>query len=254
VHTRAVTLAERPDLAAQVPDLHTEAWPLFLRQDAVALRYWSALFSDFADYQLVLHNNAGRVLAVAHSIPLVWDGTTSGLSAGWDAALEQGVQDQQHGRRPTTLCALSIVVARDHQGHGLSTVALRTLREAATHRDLSALIAPVRPTLKSTYPLMSMEQYISWQRDDGSLFDPWLRVHQRLGAETLGVAPQSMVVESTVADWMVWTGLRFPTSGPYVVPGALRPVAFDCAADRGRYDEPNVWMLHRLAPESSYPP
>jgi hypothetical protein len=57
VQTRAVTLAERPDLAAQVPDLHTEAWPRFLRQDAVALRYWSALFSDFAAYQLVLHND-----------------------------------------------------------------------------------------------------------------------------------------------------------------------------------------------------
>jgi hypothetical protein len=247
------TLAQRPDLAVQVPDLHTEAWPLFVRHDPVAMRYWSTLFSNFAAFQVVLHDEAGRVLTVAHSIPLVWDSTAGGLPAGWDAALEQGVQDHRHGRPPTTLCALSIVVVRDHQAQGLSTIALQALRGAATSHGLSSLIAPVRPILKSSYPLTPMERYMRWQRGDGHLFDPWLRVHWRMGAEMLAVAPRSMVVTGTVAEWQEWTGLYFPESGPYVVPGALQPVLVDCAADQGRYDEPNVWMLHRLTATAMAP-
>lgn len=43
-----------------------------------------------------------------------------------------------------------------------------------------------------------------------------------------------------------WTGLRFPESGAYVVPGALTPVTIDREADRGEYVEPNVWMRHAV--------
>jgi len=116
----------------------------------------------------------------------------------------------------------------------------------------------VRPALKSSYPLTSLDRYIHWRRADGRDFDPWVRVHRRLGAEILALAPQSMVIEGTVTDWEEWTGLRFPESGPYVVPGALQPVLIDHAADQGRYDDPNVWMRHplptaaaALAPEGS---
>jgi hypothetical protein len=38
--------------------------------------------------------------------------------------------------------------------------------------------------------------------------------------------------------------MRFRASGRYVVPGALTPVTIDRRRDRGRYVEPNVWMLH----------
>ena len=40
--------------------------------------------------------------------------------------------------------------------------------------------------------------------------------------------------------------MRFPVSGRYVVPGALVPITIDRRRDRGRYVEPNVWMLHPL--------
>jgi len=36
-------------------------------------------------------------------------------------------------------------------------------------------------------------------------------------------------------------------SGDYVVPGALTTVRIDRARDRGRYVEPNVWMLHPVS-------
>ncbi|PYN85857.1 MAG: hypothetical protein DMD87_21105 [Candidatus Rokuibacteriota bacterium] len=53
-----------------------------------------------------------------------------------------------------------------------------------------------------------------------------------------------MVVSGSVAQWAAWTGMRFPESGRYTVPGALAPVTIDRRRNRGCYVEPNVWMLH----------
>jgi hypothetical protein len=92
---------------------------------------------------------------------------------------------------------------------------------------LECLVAPVRPTLKACYPLQAAEDYARWTRPDGLPFDPWLRVHARLGAELLGVAEGSMVISGSVAEWEAWSGLAFPASGEYVVPGALVPVEVD---------------------------
>ena len=55
-----------------------------------------------------------------------------------------------------------------------------------------------------------------------------------------------MRVEGSVSDWESWTGMRFPETGHYVVPGALVPVAIDVERDTGLYLEPNVWMVHTL--------
>jgi hypothetical protein len=60
----------------------------------------------------------------------------------------------------------------------------------------------------------------------------------------LRVAPRSLDVRGTVAEWEQWTGMAFPESGDYVVPGALVPVTIDRDRDEGRYVEPNVWMRH----------
>jgi hypothetical protein len=57
-----------------------------------------------------------------------------------------------------------------------------------------------------------------------------------------------MTIPGTVADWESWTGMSFPESGDYVVPGALTLVPIDRDADLGLYVEPNVWMHHRISP------
>ena len=120
------------------------------------------------------------------------------------------------------------------------------MAEAAGRAGLECLIAPVRPTWKERYPLVPLEDYARWTREDGQPFDPWIRLHARLGAEILAVAQRSLDISGSVADWESWTGLVFPDSGPYVVPGALVPLTIDREADQGLYVEPNVWMRHRL--------
>jgi len=56
-----------------------------------------------------------------------------------------------------------------------------------------------------------------------------------------------MTICGARAEWEQWTGLKFPQSGQYVVPGALIPITMDVEKDKGFYVEPNVWMQHSLA-------
>ena len=246
---RAVTLAERPDLKDAVRRLTLSIWPReveFIHHDAVCGRHWGALYREFAEFQPVLCDTRGAVVAAGFTIPLEWSGRPRDLPSGVDGALGRGVRGRARGRPPTTLSALLAAVAPAQQGHGLSARLIRAMRSVAARHGLRELIAPVRPTLKHRYPMTPMRRYAYWTRADGAPFDPWLRVHWSLGAKLLRVAPRSMVVTGTVAEWEAWTTMTFPESGRYFVPGALVPVRIDRRKNVGRYVEPNVWMRHSV--------
>ena len=112
------------------------------------------------------------------------------------------------------------------------------MRAAAADAGLRELIAPVRPTAKARYPLIPIESYVEWRRPDGSHFDPWIRLHERVGGEILAPAPRSMVIEAPVSEWEAWTGVPLPADGDHVVPGMLAPLVV--ADGIGRHVEPNV--------------
>lgn len=242
----ATPLAGRPELATAINHLHAVGWPAFMREDTVANRLWSFLETAFAAYQFVLTDATGASIACGNSVPFFWDGTVDGLPAGWDEVLERGVADHQAKRAPNTLSALAAVIDPAQRGRGISAEVIRAMRQVARAHGLDALVAPVRPSLKSRYPLMPIEQYVAWTNPDGLPFDPWLRVHARLGARILKIAPASMTISGSVSDWEHWAGMAFPASGAYVVPEALVPLQVDRDADRATYVEPNVWMVHDL--------
>jgi hypothetical protein len=91
-----------------------------------------------------------------------------------------------------------------------------------------------------------LERYAAWLRDDGEPFDPWIRLHVRLGGRIARPSPASMRITGTVVDWESWTGMTFPETGEYVVPGAAAMVQVDREADLGTYLDPNVWIVHRV--------
>jgi GNAT superfamily N-acetyltransferase len=248
------TIGERPELAERRYDINPKSWPPFMLHDPVAAQYWGCLFKDFAPFQFVLCDDHESIIAMGNSIPLVWNDTVESLPDGWDAELEQGVQDREAGRTPNTLGALSITIALEHQGQGLSRMMLQHMRRIAAEHGLHDLIAPVRPTLKAHYPLTPIERYAAWTTPDGAPFDPWLRTHWRLGARIMRLVPQSMIIEAPLRSGKHGqpcaspTTMRFPDSGPYVVPGALQPILIDRERDAGRYEDPNVWMRHIIDP------
>lgn len=240
------TFKERPDLKVKTHYLVDACWPVFMQQDPVANRYWGLLSKEFAEFQVVLCDENENVLGTGNTIPLTWDGTPEDLPDGWDAEFLRGVDGYQNSRQPDTLGALAIQVNPELQGQGLSKLVLQAMRNLGKARNFKALIAPVRPALKHKYPLTPIERYITWQREDGTPFDPWMRVHWQLGAKIVQALPRSMEISGTVADWEKWTKMRFPESGEYIVPGALQPVTIDRENDRGFHFDPNVWMVHRL--------
>jgi hypothetical protein len=99
-----------------------------------------------------------------------------------------------------------------------------------------------------------MREYISWVRDDGLPQDPWLRVHVRLGARIVSVAPMSSVVTGTLHEWFEWTGMVLATAGQVVIPGALCPIHASIEEDFAVYVEPNVWVHHDLRPHTDRRP
>jgi GNAT superfamily N-acetyltransferase len=240
-----VPYSERPDLVERLGEVE-DVWPEFLHHtDAAFNTLWSRVRREFPDFQLVLYDDdRDTLVGRGQTIPFRWDGTFEDLPNGVDGVVRR-VFDS--GGEPTTVSALVAVVDPRYQGRGLSSLIIEGMRGGAAGHGLDALLAPVRPTLKARYPLTAMERYLVWRRADGQLFDPWLRVHERLGAEILGVCPGSLLVEGTVAEWEEWAGMAFPDSGSYVVEGALVPVEIDRARDVGRYVEPNVWMRHSVS-------
>jgi GNAT superfamily N-acetyltransferase len=232
------TDAERPDLRG-APKLG-DIWPEFLYHDAVLNEHFGPAIRETPELQFYAWDEErNEVVGQANAVPTSWDGDISSLR-------DEGVRGVvlERGDKPNVLCALQIMIAPDRRGEGLSKLMIRRMHELGRQAGFDRLIAPVRPTLKARYPLAPMERYIEWRRADGALLDPWLRTHEALGAKILKVAPRSMRIAAPVAEWEEWTGMVFPESGPYVVPGALVPVEIDRERDEGLYEEPNVWMVH----------
>jgi len=240
-----VPYSQRPDLVERLGEVE-DVWPEFIHQTGETFQaHWNRVRRELPDLQLVLYDDdTDTLVGRGQTIPFRWDGTFEDLPDGVDGVLRRVFEG---GGEPTTLSALVAVVDPRYQGRGLSSLVIGGMRGLVGEHGFDALVAPVRPTLKARYPLAPMERYLGWRRADGQLFDPWLRVHERLGAEILGVCPGSLVVEGTVAEWEEWTGMVFPDSGSYVVEGALVPVEIDRAQDAGRYLEPNVWMRHSVS-------
>jgi hypothetical protein len=243
---RLATVKDEPQLWRPADVMCTSVWPEFMLHDPVADRCWSHLRDDWPEFQLVLVDGAGEVAAAAQAAPLFWDDTDDGLPDGWDEQFERSVAGLTEGETPNTLGAIQICVAPGRRGEGLSGVMLQAMSLTAVDAGLDALIACVRPTDKTRYPLLTIDTYAAWRRPDGLPFDPWLRVHARAGARLVRGSPRSMTIAGSIAEWRDWTTLEFPVSGPYVVEGALNPVEIDLAADRGVYYDPNVWMVHDL--------
>ena len=236
-----VRYADRPDLREiRLETLSRRTFPEFMHHNQSGTRFWGRLYDEQPDFQLALLDGADLV-AELHSVPMPWDGSLDDLPTGWDDGFARAFESD---REANVLCALAISVRPDRQGSRLSSRMLNAMRDAAREGGLRGLLAPVRPTLKERYPLIPIERYVDWRREDGAHFDPWVHLHERVGGEILAPAPRSMVIEAPLADWEEWTAMSFPDDGTYVVPGMLAPL--DVRDGVGVHVEPNIWLRHSV--------
>ncbi len=243
---KLVTTIERKDLIEKGDNIVVQVWPEFILHDAVANEYFFQLYEVFPEFQYWLLDGE-EIVGIGNSIPILWkDKLIEFPEEGWDWALEKGFRDKEKERIPNILCAMSITINPKYQGKGVSKEMINSMVRIGKNFHLDYLVVPVRPTLKKDYPLVDMKRYINWNRDDGLPFDPWLRVHARLGGEIVKVCSKAMRISGKISDWEGWTGMKFPDSGEYIIPGALKPVNFDKEKDEGLYVEPNVWVVHRF--------
>src|SRR6266496_3368827 len=197
------TRAERP---GRLPHAESDAalWPEFMYHDPLLGRLFARMIAEYAEFHFyVWDNEREEVVGVGNAIPTAWDGDGASLpDGGVDAVVEARFAEEPP--TPTVLCALQILIHPEYRGQGLSSRMIERMREIGSSHGFDTLIAPVRPTLKHRYPLTPIDSYIAWRRPDGTLLDPWLRTHERLGAEIVKVAPESMRVAGTVAEWEQW--------------------------------------------------
>lgn len=242
---RIVSARTRPDLAERADQATADAFPEYNQHGDVLSPRWSWLYQQYAAYQLVLWDDAtDEVLGEANTIPCRYDGTIEGLPRGIDEVVAAGLPDIGVPAAPTALCALAIAIPPGQQNRGQSRLLLGGMRALAAEHGWAQLIAPVRPNWKARYPLVPVHRYAAWTRPDGLPFDPWLRVHARLGGRILGAEPESLRISGPVAQWEGWVQMALPESGRYVFPGGLALLHVDRAGDVGLYYEPNVWVGH----------
>jgi hypothetical protein len=238
-----VTSSDRPDLEDEARAGFRVKWPEFIFHDPTSRVYIDRVEKYFPSYDVLLLDE-DRVIAGGWGVPMQWDGSPENLPGGYDGALARSVEGHEADLAPTTLCLMAVAVVNNETRRGLAGMALSALRTRAADAGLDHVLAPVRPSLKSRYPLTDMEIFAAWSREDGLSIDPWIRTHQRLGATILGPARRSMVITGSVGEWESWTEMVFPQTGHYVVPDALGLVDIDREADQGTYVEDNLWMQH----------
>jgi GNAT superfamily N-acetyltransferase len=245
------SLAERPSLVPRIYEI-THIWPEFIAHDQAGAALLNQVAGEFPDY-CVVATDGERVVARGLSVPFDADG--DGRSAtpdtGWDQVLVWAFRDRRRACRTTAASALEITIDTDYLGRGLSSRMLAAMKDAVARQGHDVLMAPVRPNAKHREPRVPMADYLRRRRDDLLPADPWLRVHVKAGGSIVKIAPASMTVSGSLAQWREWTGLPFTEDGPVDVPGALVPVHCDTGHDRAVYVEPNVWVRHEVKPATA---
>lgn len=237
---KVISLAEKKEYKVELDSINEKAWPEFmLNWDC---KEWSQLFTTFEKYQILIINNKEELMAYGHTIPIYWDEDIRFIPDNLKILMEMAVKNNQDGIRPNLLLALAVVVSEDYKGKGLSYEVVNAMKIFASKNKIEDVIIPVRPTLKAKYPLISLDDYVGWENKDGKPFDPWLRVHKKLGGKVFKTAEISMIIRGKINEWEKWTNTVICGSGKYIFKDALNPVEIDIEKNEGIYTDPCVWV------------
>jgi GNAT superfamily N-acetyltransferase len=237
-----IQVADAPEFDEEASRVFAEGWPEFIFHDALAKQYNERRARYFAKWEFYFVSPEPRLVAGCWGVPLAWDASKADLPDGYTDALARSVTSYEQGIEPNTFVLMAAAVRAGQQGQGTAAALITAVRNRAVAAGLTQVIAPLRPTLKTRYPLTDIATYATWTREDGLPLDPWLRTHVRLGATILAPAPASQTITGSVEEWEQWTGMTFPSPGTYTIPAGLSTLTI--ANGVGTYTEPNIWVRH----------
>ena len=223
-----------------------DAFPNIILCSKVIAEYWDRVEFYFPEYQIFLIEN-NQILGFINAIPLYWESPMSDLpEEGWDWMLKKGVNDYETGIGPNTLGGLQVIVTKENLGKGYSKTLILEAKRIDKEIGFKHFIIPIRPTFKSRYPNMEMEEYIN-MKDGKNIHDPWIRTHLRGGAKIISICSKSMHIDGSVIFWEDLMNCRVEKSGYHIVDGALNPVHIDLENNHGTYYEENIWVSYPKA-------
>ena len=224
-----------PDEEASSWALEGEVWNPF---------NWMAEGAVGIDYDPELHylavNPDHRLLATIDAHPMEWDGDPRTLpEGGWTELIERA--EAGFERRPAYAFAVGASVREELRGTGVAGELLTALRDRALSLGYRGLVAPVLPSARWRCPRLTTAAYAALRLPDMRHFDPWIRVHERIGGRIIGSCPISATFRAPRSDWERWFGVRLPSSGSIVLEGAGE---LELAFDTGLLIQESIWILH----------
>lgn len=226
-------MADAPEGVGAVRHIEADGPPFLFSATAPARAHLDEVAADTT----WLAADDGEPVAVVRAVRLRWDGTPSdapawGLTEAVARAGEIGAD---------TLAVLDVRVAGPARGHGIGRAVLERLTTLAADAGCGRCLVLLRTHAKADHPLTPYARYLAAVRDDGRPFDPWLRSAWLAGLRPVRGIDRSLITTAPLERWSTWTGRTFPTSGPELVPGAIKPAIVEYERREGRYREPHLW-------------
>ncbi len=185
-----------------------------------------------------------NIMGFINMLPFRWEQPATDLPAeGWDWLMQKGIRDYEDGCVANCLGGLQVVVSKKYLGMGLSKELIKEGKRVKDDMGYRNLLIPIRPTLKHKHPCLTMDEYIRLKQAD-KVYDPWIRTHLKSGAKIIKTCERSMTVKGDLNFWKGLIEEEVVGTGYYRVPGALNLVYVDVAANRGEYQEENIWIRY----------
>jgi hypothetical protein len=238
------TLSDLDDnLIVQYRNAIQDAFPDIILSSKVIENFWDRVESYFPEYQIFLLDE-DQLLGFMNAIPLFWNSPMIELpNEGWDWMLKKGVIDFENKVEPNTLGGLQIIVTKENLGKGYSKMLISEAKQFVNEIGFENFIIPIRPTFKSLFPNMEMEEYINLKVGE-KIYDPWIRTHLKGGAKIINVCSKAMFIDGDINFWEGLINHKIKESGSYIIDGALNPVNIDIKSNHGTYYEDNIWISY----------
>lgn len=246
---RGLVWDSRTTMSMIPPDLTQNLWPNYMTEESdipgeqIEFSMSAEEFHHRFPVWAIRESEQNEVIAYISAIRLFADLDAADLpEEGWSFAANSYAAKTQ----ANCLCLLAANVNHKFRRLGLASILISKAKIEAKKMGFHTVIAPVRPNGKAQYPSLSLKDYLQRKREDGGSIDPWVRTHLRAGGELRNICSKSVVIRATLAKWKTWTGIQFASPGKHELSEGLSPLEVDLEQSLGVYQEPNVWISHRV--------